>query len=101
MKAWYDTKYGKAPYKEVLKVNFSFSDIKQIDVAYKQYKLLLCDEVVQAHMEYATGKAIALFVPGTNPEQVLKSQEIKYQILDKELISYETVLASNNMFVDH
>ena len=99
MRTWYDTKYGKAPYKEVLKVVFSFDGIERIDTAYKQYQLLLNDNVIQAHMEFATKEGIALFVPGTNPEQVLKSEGINYKIKDRQIISSEAVLASNNMFV--
>ncbi|MBT4869973.1 MAG: hypothetical protein HON47_00160, partial [Candidatus Diapherotrites archaeon] len=97
---WYDTKYGKAPYKEVLRVTFNFEGINEEDIAYKQYQLLLNDDIVQAHMERATGEGIALFVPGTNPEQVFKAEGIKYKILDRKVISYEEVLASNNMFVN-
>ena len=100
MRTWHDTKYGKAPYKEVLRVVFSFEGVDQIDVAYKQYQLLLNDDVIQAHMEFATKEGIALFVPGTNPEQVLKSEGISYKIKDRQMISYENVLASNNMFVN-
>jgi hypothetical protein len=29
MRIWYDTKYGKAPYKEVLRVTFSFEGIEK------------------------------------------------------------------------
>jgi hypothetical protein len=100
MAIWYNTKYGKAPYKEVLRVVFSFEGIDQIDIAYKQYQLLLNDNIIQAHMEFATKEGIALMVPGTNPEQVLKKEEIKYQILDRIIIPYEEVLAANNMFVE-
>jgi len=100
MKTWVDTKYGKAPYREVLRVTFSFDGIEKDDIAYRQYKLLLNEEVIQAHMELSTKEGIALFVPGTNPEQVLRKEEINYKIKDKQIISYEDVLASNNMFVD-
>ena len=100
MRTWYDTKYGKAPYKEVLRVTFNFEGISAEDIAFRQYKLLLTDAVIQAHMELSTGEGIALFVPGTNPEQVLRKEEIKYKITNKEVISYEEVLASNNMFVN-
>jgi len=100
MRIWYDTKYGKAPYREVLRVVFSFEGIEKVDIAYRQYLLLLNDEIIQAHMEFSTGEGIALFCPDTNPEQVLRKEKIKYTILDKQRISYEEVLASNNMFVE-
>ena len=98
MVIWYETKYGPAPYKEVLRVVFGFSGIAKEDVAYKQYQLLLNDDIIQAHMELATGEGIALMVPGTNPEQVLKKEGIKYTIKDRQVIPYEEVLAANNMF---
>jgi len=100
MRIWYDTKYGKAPYKEVLRVTFSFEGIEKVDIAYRQYLLLLNDEIIQAHMEFSTGEGIALFSPDTNPEQVLRKEKIKYTILDKQRIPYEEVLAANNMFVN-
>ena len=100
MKTWVDTKYGKAPYREVLRVVFSFDGIEKEDIAYRQYKLLLNDEVIQAHMELATKEGIAILVPGTNPEQILRKEEISYKIKDRQMISYEEVLASNNMFVE-
>jgi len=100
MRIWYDTKYGKAPYKEVLRVTFSFEGINKEDIAYRQYLLLLNDEIIQAHMEFATKEGIALFTPDTNPEQVLRKEKINYQIIDKERIPYEEVLEANNMFIE-
>ena len=100
MRTWIDTKYGKAPYREVLKVTFSFSGIEKDDIAFRQYKLLLNDDVIQAHMELSTKEGIALFAPGTNPEQILRKEGINYKIKDREMIPYEEVLASNNMFVN-
>jgi len=99
MKMWVNTKYGKAPYREVLRVVFSFDGISKEDIAFRQYKLLLNGAVIQAHLELSTNEGIALFVPGTNPEQVLKKEKINYKIVDRLMISYEDVLASNNMFV--
>jgi hypothetical protein len=99
MKTWYDTKYGKAPYKDVVLVEFSIDNVAdEKEVAYLQYNLLLNEEVVQAHLEFLTKKGIAIFSSGTNPEAIFKKSGIKYRIEEKEIIPYELVLESNNMF---
>jgi hypothetical protein len=98
MKQWFKTKYGDAPYKDVLLVEFSFDSPSHQETAFKQYKFLLQDEVIQAHLEHETKKGIAILINQGNPEQILKKQDFGYKIISREIIPYEEVLEKNNMF---
>ncbi|MDD4250947.1 MAG: hypothetical protein PHX27_02025 [Candidatus ainarchaeum sp.] len=99
MKQWFKTKFGLAPYGEVQLIEFSFEMKTQEDTSLTQYKLLLNDEIIQAHLEFSTKKGIMIITKELNPEQLLKKENIDYKIISKEIISYEKVLESNNQFV--
>lgn len=97
MKQWYNSKFGKIPFKEVLLVEFSFQSNSKEETSQKQYSLLLNDDIIQAHLEHETKKGIAILTLDTNPEIILKAQGIKYNILSREKISYEEVVKQNFM----
>jgi hypothetical protein len=99
MKQWFDSKYGKVPFQEVVVVSFKFSGPKnREETAETQYHLLLKEEVLQAHLEYSTGFGKMVLLPQKNPEQILKEVNLKYSIESRETISYEALLDSNNQF---
>jgi predicted metal-binding protein len=98
MKHWFKTKYGLAPYKDVLLVEFSYSVKNQSENSKKQYDLLLNDNVIQAHLEFSKKVGKMVLENNSNPEQLLKKEGFEYKIISRQTISYEKVLESNNFF---
>ncbi len=95
----YKTAFGELPYKDVQFIEFGFSGvIDQEQVAFLQYRLLMAEEVIQAHLEFGkkTGRMVMLTL--VNPETVLKRVGIHYSIISRETIPYEEVVKLNNQF---
>jgi hypothetical protein len=99
MKEWFETKFGSAPYKEVRIVKFSFELPTHEDTAFKQYQLLLDEGVIQGHLEFATKKGILIFETKTDAKAILEKELTLVTIYSNEVIAYEKVMESNNMFV--
>ena len=97
MKQWYNSKFGKIPYKDVVLIEFSFDAKTQMETTKKQYELLLTDDVLQVHLSFATKVGIAIFSTLTNPEIIFKKVKLKTKIISKKTIPYENVIAENLM----
>ena len=99
MKQWYESKYGKVPFQEVVLVGFSFDTPENKEAtAFIQYNLLLNDKILQAHLEHSNGFGKIVLLSDVNAETVLKEAGLKYKIDSKEIISYEKLVDSNNQF---
>ncbi len=97
MKQWYDSKFGKLPFKEVLLVEFSFQSNSKEETSQKQYYLLLNDDIIQIHLEHETRRGIAILTTEINPETIFRKENLKYTIQSREKILYEEVVKHNFM----
>jgi len=99
MIGWYDSKFGKIPFKDVLFVEFSFEGLNNsLETAFMQYKMLLNDEILQIHLEPSTQKGRMIIASTSNPEMLLRKFGVKYSIEERKTIPYEQVIAANNQF---
>jgi hypothetical protein len=98
MVEWFETKFGLAPYKEVQVVKFSFDLPSQEETAFKQYKLLLDNGVIQGHLEFSTKKGIIILEESIGAQTTLEKELGTVTIESTEKVQYEKVLESNNQF---
>lgn len=97
MKQWYDSKFGKVPYKDVVLIEFSFDAKTQMETTKKQYELMLIKDVLQVHLGFAKMEGIIILSTFVNPELIFKKAKLKTKIISKKIIPYEKVIEENLM----
>jgi hypothetical protein len=100
-KHWTRTRFGDAPFREVKLYEFTFQGPKSAEeCAFAQYRLLLNEDVLQAHLDFSTKKGkvvvVSKIMPIFSVKKELESLGLKCKYESEETLTYEYYLGRTN-----